>query len=80
MGDYRHTQDVDAPAAQLFDYLADIGNLPNYFSAMTSATPAGDESVRFVAEVDGDTQEGEAWFRVDRERQFLAWGSEGTSD
>lgn len=80
MGDYRHTQDVDAPAAQLFDYLADVGNLPKYFSAMTSATPAGDEAVRFVAEVEGDTQEGEAWFRVDRERQHLEWGSEGPND
>ena len=80
MGDYRQTQDVDAPAAQLFDYLADVSNLPNYFSAMTDATPAGDEAVRFVAEVDGHTQEGEAWFRVDRERQHLEWGSEGPND
>ncbi len=77
MGDYRRSQDVDAPAMQLFDYLSDVGNLPRYFTAMTSAEPAGNDAVRVVAEVDGTTQEGEAWFRVDRERQHLEWGSEG---
>ena len=30
-----------------------------------------------VADVDGVTREGEAWFRVDRERRHLEWGSEG---
>jgi len=30
-----------------------------------------------VADVDGITREGEAWFRVDRERRHLEWGSEG---
>jgi hypothetical protein len=44
---------------------------------MTSAEPAGQDEVHVVADVDGVTREGEAWFRIDRERRHLEWGSEG---
>lgn len=80
MGDYRKSQDVDAPAGQLFAYLSDISHLPRYFPAMTSAEPAGKNAVRVVANLNGTTREGEAWFRVDRERRHLEWGSEGPND
>lgn len=79
MGDYERTQQVSAPAAQLFGYLSDVSNLPRYFTAMTSAQPAGGEAVKVAANLGGTTREGEAWFRVERERQRLDWGSEGTS-
>ena len=77
MGDYSGTADVGAPAGQLFDYLSEVSNLPRYFTAMTSAEPAGQDEVHVVADVDGVTREAEAWFRVDRERRHLEWGSEG---
>ena len=53
MGDYKHSQEVDAPAGRLFDYLCDVRNLPRYFSAMTSAEPAGGDAVRVVADLGG---------------------------
>lgn len=77
MGDYSGTADVGAPAGQLFDYLSEITNLPRYFTAMTSAEPAGQDEVHVVADVAGVAREAEAWFRVDRERRHLEWGSEG---
>ena len=80
MGDYRKSQDVDTPAGQLFAYLSGISHLPRYFPAMTSAEPAGKDAVRVVANLNGTTREGEAWFRVDRERRHLEWGSEGPND
>lgn len=80
MGDYEHSTDVTAPAAQLFAYLADVRNLPRYFTAMTSAEPAEGEAVTTAAEVQGVTREGEAWFRVDQSAQHLEWGSEGPND
>jgi len=77
VGDHSGSADVGAPAGQLFDYLSEVSNLPRYFTAMTSAEPAGQDEVHVVADVDGVTREAEAWFRVDRERRHLAWGSEG---
>jgi hypothetical protein len=77
VGDYSGSADVGVPAGQLFDYLSEVSNLPRYFTAMTSAEPAGQDEVHVVADVDGVTREGQAWFRVDRERRHLEWGSEG---
>ena len=53
MGDYEQSRDVDAPAQALFDYLADVRNMPRYFSSMTSAEPAEGEAVQVTAVVDG---------------------------
>ena len=77
MGDYQRSQSVDAPAQQLFDYLADVRNLPHYFQSMVSAEPAEGEAVHVVADVQGSERAGEAWFRVDQEGLRLEWGSEG---
>jgi hypothetical protein len=60
MGDYSGSTKVEAPAGLLFGYLSDIGNLPRYFSVMTSAEPAGQDAVRVVADLNGTTREGEA--------------------
>ena len=80
MADYERAETVEAPAGTLFEFLADVGNLPRYFEQMTAAEPAGGEAVRVTAEVDGREREGEAWFRADQERQRVEWGSEGPND
>jgi hypothetical protein len=77
MGDYSGSAEVDAPAGRLFGYLSDIGNLPRYFTAMTSAESAGQDAVRVVADLNGTAREAEGWFRVDQERRHVEWGSEG---
>jgi len=59
----------------LFDYLSDVGNLPRYFSRMTSAQPGQGEEVRTTAKMpDGTEAQGDAWFRVDQSAQRIAWG------
>jgi uncharacterized membrane protein len=80
MGDYQHSVTVKAPAARLFAYLSDVRNLPRYFTAMTSAEPAGDQAVKVTANLHGTTRQGEAWFTVDQRQQHLEWGSEGPSN
>jgi uncharacterized protein YndB with AHSA1/START domain len=89
MRTYESTTTVTASPDDLFAYLSDVHNLPEYFAAMTSAEPAGDaegdvppgaEAVHSVAEVDGQRREGEAWFRRDAGARSLSWGSEGPND
>jgi uncharacterized membrane protein len=80
MGDYEQSRDVNAPAQALFGYLADVRNMPRYFSAMTSAEPAEGGAVHVTADVDGKEQEGEGWFKVDSNRKHLEWGSEGPNN
>lgn len=81
MADFVRSTVVNAPADQLFDFLADVRNLPRYFDRMESAEPVAGDAVEVVADLpDGGEVTGEAWFRVDRERNMLRWGSEGDSD
>jgi hypothetical protein len=58
VGDHSGSADVGVPAGQLFDYLSEVSNLPRYFTAMTSAEPAGQDEVHVIADVDGVSREG----------------------
>lgn len=81
MTDHTGSSRVDAPADALFEYLSDVGNLPDYFSRMRSAERGEGEEVHTVAEgPGGQTVEGDAWFRVDRDAKRIEWGSEGPND
>ena len=93
MGSYESTTTVTAAPDELFAYLSDVHNLPEYFAAMKSAEPAGaaegsgggsvppgSDAVHTVAEVDGTRREGEAWFRRDEDARSISWGSEGPND
>jgi uncharacterized membrane protein len=78
--EHERSASVAAPADRLFDYLSDIQNLPRYFDSMTSAEPAGGDAVRTTANLNGQTVEGEAWFRVDDAARRIEWGSEGPNN
>ena len=80
MGDFSGTTTVDAGSQALFDYLSDAGNLPQYFSRLTSAVPGEGEEIKTTAKMpDGPEVQGDAWFRVDAAAQRIEWGSEGPS-
>ena len=81
MGDFSGTITVNASNQALFDYLSDVGNLPQYFSRLTSAVPGDGEEIKTTAKMpDGPEVQGDAWFRVDSGAQRIKWGSEGPSD
>lgn len=81
MGDYRATATVQAAGGVLFDYLPQVGNLPAYFTRMTSAEPGDGEEAHTTARMpDGHRDEGHAWFRVDEQAHRIEWGSEGPTD
>ena len=80
MGSYQYAQSADLSAERVFDYLADVRNLPHYLPSLTAAEPEAGDQVHVEAKVDGRTESGEAWMRVDRERRRIEWGSEGPND
>ncbi|MGW0891581.1 SRPBCC family protein [Saccharopolyspora sp. NPDC002578] len=77
--DYQHSSIVRVNADVLFDYLAEVANLPEYFAAMQSAEYTGPNSVYVVAKVEGVRRAGEAWFDVDHQARAMSWRSEGES-
>jgi uncharacterized membrane protein len=81
MGDFTGSTTVNVSPSKLFDYLSDVGNLPDYFARMTSAQPGDGEEVHTTARMpDGQEVQGDAWFRVDDDAQRIEWGSEGPND
>lgn len=81
MGDFSGTITVNASNQALFDYLSDVGNLPQYFSRLTSAVPGDGEEIKTTAKMpDGPEVQGDAWFRVDKTAQRIEWGSQGQSE
>jgi hypothetical protein len=49
MGSYRYTQSAALSAERVFDYLADVRNLPRYLPSMTAAEPEGGDQVHVAA-------------------------------
>jgi uncharacterized membrane protein len=81
MADYQSSTTVSAPPDALFTYLSDVENLPGYFARMKEAhRTTGDEVHTEAVMPDGQTVEGEAWFRIDDSTQRISWGSEGEND
>jgi uncharacterized membrane protein len=80
MADYAARAHVAAAADQLFEYLSQVENLPDYFDRMTSVTDNQDGTITAAADLGDRVVEGEAWFEVDRDERALSWGSEGPNN
>ncbi len=80
MGDFESSGQVAVGEQVLFSYLSDVSNLPKYFARMKRAELTGPEEVDTAADVNGETREGKAWFKVDEGRKHIEWGSEGESN
>src|SRR3978361_1419309 len=80
MADFLASTDVAAPADELFDYLSQVQNLPQYFERMTSVTDNEDGTISVSADLGDRVVEGEAWFEVDQDERALTWGSEGPNN
>lgn len=73
---------VSATADDVYAYLSQVSNLPEYFPKMTSAQAEdGGDAVYTTAKLDdGREVAGEAWFRTNDDDQSIEWGSEGDND
>ncbi|MER7983691.1 SRPBCC family protein [Streptomyces sp. NPDC095817] len=85
MNDYDNSITVDVPPARLFDYLADVKNLPAYLPRLKAAHPHDGDRVTVTAHIDppgGPEQDvtSEAWIRVLEHGKTLTWGSPGEND
>ncbi len=76
MTSYSYAAPIDLSADVVFDYLAEVRNLPDYFPQLTRATPQGGDAVSVEAEVDGKAVAAEAWLHVDRTERTLNWSAQ----
>ncbi|MGN6523444.1 MAG: SRPBCC family protein [Actinomycetes bacterium] len=75
MPDFEQSLTVATSPDRVYAYVADVRNLPRYFAHMTQAEPRGGDVVEVSADVHGQTEQSEAWFRTDEAERRITWGS-----
>jgi uncharacterized protein YndB with AHSA1/START domain len=77
MSEYQQSETINAEAARVFDFICDIGNLPRYLPTVRNAMPQPGERVRVQGEARGRAYDSDGYYRVDRGRLRMEWGSDG---
>jgi uncharacterized protein YndB with AHSA1/START domain len=74
---YERTQEVDAPADEVFAFLKEPANLPRYLPPITGAEshPGSDQVSLEGDDPDGNHFRGQGYFRIHDDERKLEWGS-----
>jgi uncharacterized membrane protein len=90
MADYEQTQQVDAPAEEVFAWLADVSHLPDYLPPVLESSIEGPsegdnpgQKLRTKLQRPGDDQgtfTAEGYLAVDEAARRMEWGAESGRD
>lgn len=80
VSDYEHSLTVRAAPDAVFDFVSDVGNLPQYLPTTMSAEPQPGERVRVRGEAGGHEYDSDGYFRADTSSRRLEWGSDGENN
>lgn len=88
--EYEQSQAIDAPPDEVFAWLSDVGNLPEYLPPVVDSSVEGPSAeglpgqrIRTTLEYpggDGGTFEAEGYFAVDERERRMEWGAESGRD
>lgn len=76
MPSYQQTIQIPVQPRQVFDFVADVRNLPNYLPTTRDAQSQGDERVRVQGEAKGHAYDADGYLRCDRQQMRLEWGAD----
>jgi uncharacterized membrane protein len=71
---------VAASAEQIFNFLADVRNVPQYLPTVKNAQPQQGERIRTQGQVGEHSYDSDGHFRIDQESRRIEWGSDGEND
>lgn len=75
-GEYEETISVDAPLERVFDFVADVRNMPKYLPTTQHAETQGEGRVRVTGEAHGHHYDADGFLRADRAQNRLEWGAD----
>ncbi len=75
MPEYEQTGTIMAEPDALFDYLAEVRNLPEYLPILTEAEAAGPDLAVVTTDIHGDEQHTEGWLHIDGLERRMEWGT-----
>lgn len=76
MAQYKQSIRIPAAPDEIFDFVANVRNLPKYLPTTRKAQPKGHEQVRVQGEVEGHRYVADGYLRADRENYRLEWGAD----
>jgi hypothetical protein len=80
MSEYNHSLNVNASPDDVFDFVSDIGNLPQYLPTVSNATPQSGERIRVQGEAGGHRYDSDGFFRLNEDERRMEWGSDGENN
>jgi ribosome-associated toxin RatA of RatAB toxin-antitoxin module len=76
MPSYQQTIQIPVQPRQVFDFVADVRNLPSYLPTTRDAQAQGDERVRVQGEAHGHAYDADGYLRRDPQQMRLEWGAD----
>jgi uncharacterized membrane protein len=75
-GEYEDSLTVNAEVGPVFDFVADVRNLPKYLPTTKSAQKQGADRVRVQGAAEGHSYDSDGYLRPDQVRHRLEWGAD----
>jgi len=78
--EFEQSLTVAAPADDIFDFISDVQNVPQYLPTVKSAQPQQGERIRTQGQAGDRSYDSDGHFRVDKQARRIEWGSDGEND
>lgn len=75
-GEYEERLSMRASPDQVFDFVADVRNLPRYLPTTKDAQAQGEERVRVQGEAQGHRYDSDGYLRRNADANRLEWGAD----
>jgi hypothetical protein len=75
MGEFRGRISIGQPAAEVFGFLSDPGNMPRYLPTVRKAELQGPGRILMEGEADGHAYRDEGWLKLEADALRMRWGS-----
>lgn len=80
MGEFRGKISISQPAAAVFGFLADPGNMPRYLPTVSKAEAQGPGRILMEGEANGHAYKDEGWLKFEADALRMRWGSSRMPD
>lgn len=77
MSDYMSSITVNCPAQDVFGFVSDVENMPQYLPTLRLAESQGQGRIAIEGEAAGKPYDADGWFKVNEDTMRMQWGSDG---
>lgn len=77
MSDFEASTTIAAPQKEVFAYVTDPANMPDYLPTVSEAHKEGPDRIGMSGESEGQPYEGDGFFHIIEEKGKMTWGSDG---